>query len=151
MTDASTPEAELLRTLACVLDEIIPPSADGKLPGAGALGVGEGFAASPELRPVIEQGVGVVDALARERGAAGYVALPAGERRGVLEASAAKAPAFLPTLIAQTLVVYYQDASVLEALGFRAGPPFPRGFTVEPTDFSLLDPVRERPPFFREP
>ncbi len=142
---------ERLEALACVLDAVIPPSADGRLPGAGALGLADALAGQPELEPVLEAGLAALDEIARGKGADGFAALPPGERRGALEESAAVQPAFLPSVIAQTLVAYYQDRRVLVALGQEGRPPFPLGYPVEETDFSILDPVRARDPFYREP
>ena len=52
----------------------------------------------------------------------------------------------------QTLVVqcYYRDDRVLTALGIEPRPPFPKGYEVEQGDWSLLDPVRARPPIYRK-
>jgi len=142
---------EQRQALAGVLDEIIPPSVDGRLPGAGQLGIGEALAQKPELAGVLAGGLAGLDSIARRRGAAGFLALPAGERRGVLDEVGVMAPAFLPALIGATFIAYYQEARVREALGLESRPPFPLGYAVEQTDFSLLDPVRRRSPFYREP
>lgn len=39
---------------------------------------------------------------------------------------------------------YYRDPRVLTALGVVPRPPFPEGFDIQQTDWSLLDPVRAR-------
>lgn len=44
---------------------------------------------------------------------------------------------------------YYRDDRVLTAIGMEPRAPFPRGFDVEPGDWSLLDAVRERGPIYR--
>ena len=51
-----------------------------------------------------------------------------------------------------TIVViqsYYQDPRVLTAHGQSARPPFPLGHDVESGDWSLLDQVKQRTPFYR--
>jgi hypothetical protein len=48
------------------------------------------------------------------------------------------------------LGAYYRDDRVLLALGMEARPPFPKGYTLEQGDWSLLDAVRKRPPFWRD-
>jgi hypothetical protein len=48
------------------------------------------------------------------------------------------------------LAAYYRDDRVLLALGMEARPPFPKGYTLEQGDWSLLDAVRNRPPFWRD-
>jgi hypothetical protein len=44
---------------------------------------------------------------------------------------------------------YYRDDRVMRSLGMETRPPFPKGFEVEQGDWSLLDPVRARPKFYR--
>jgi hypothetical protein len=48
------------------------------------------------------------------------------------------------------LGAYYRDDRVLLALKMEARPPFPKGYTLEQGDWSLLDTVRHRPPFWRD-
>jgi hypothetical protein len=47
------------------------------------------------------------------------------------------------------LSAYYRDDRVLLALGLEARPPFPKGYDLEQGDWSLLDAVRKRAPFWR--
>lgn len=47
------------------------------------------------------------------------------------------------------LLCYYRDDRVMRSLGQEPRPPFPKGHEVEQGDWSLLDPVRRRAPFFR--
>ena len=48
------------------------------------------------------------------------------------------------------LGAYYRDDRVLSALGVEPRPPFPKGYTVEQGDWSLLDAVRNRPQLWRD-
>jgi hypothetical protein len=48
------------------------------------------------------------------------------------------------------LGAYYRDDRVLLALKLEARPPFPEGYTLEQGDWSLLDAVCKRPPFWRD-
>ena len=52
--------------------------------------------------------------------------------------------------VQRVTLCYYRDDRVLSALGLRPGPPFPRGQVLEQGDWSLLDPVKARQPFWRE-
>ncbi|MFN4018291.1 MAG: hypothetical protein ACK4JB_23345 [Reyranella sp.] len=45
---------------------------------------------------------------------------------------------------------YYRDDRVLLALGHEARAPFPKGYVLEQGDWSLLDVVRSRQPFWRD-
>jgi hypothetical protein len=47
------------------------------------------------------------------------------------------------------LGAYYRDDRVLRALGHEARAPFPKGYVLEQGDWSLLDVVRGRQPFWR--
>jgi hypothetical protein len=139
------------RALARVLDEIIPPSGDGRLPGAGELGLVRYIDQhAPELRPTIVQGLSALDELANARGARDFAALPRDERLSALNQVATAQPAFLPGLILQTYAAYYQNDRVLEGLGLEARPPYPDGYKMEPSDLSLLDGVRRRDKLYRD-
>ena len=48
------------------------------------------------------------------------------------------------------LGAYYRDDRVLLALGLEARAPFPKGYTLEQGDWSLLDAVRGRAPLWRD-
>ncbi|MCX7364282.1 MAG: hypothetical protein NTV97_20925 [Alphaproteobacteria bacterium] len=57
-----------------------------------------------------------------------------------------------PTLVAIARVIllcYYRDDRVMRSLGQEPRPPFPKGHVVEQGDWSLLDPVKARKPFWR--
>jgi hypothetical protein len=53
------------------------------------------------------------------------------------------------TLTRVVLQCYYRDDRVVRSLGLEPRPPYPRGHELEQGDWSLLDPVRARPPFWR--
>ena len=54
-----------------------------------------------------------------------------------------------PALVAILAQCYYRDDRVMASLGMEARPPYPGGFEVEDGDWSLLDPVKAREPFYR--
>ena len=53
------------------------------------------------------------------------------------------------TLTRVVLQCYYRDDRVVRSLGLEPRPPYPKGHELEQGDWSLLDPVRARPPFWR--
>jgi hypothetical protein len=55
----------------------------------------------------------------------------------------------LAALVRVVLLCYYRDDRVMRSLGQEPRPPFPNGHVVEQGDWSLLDPVRARPPMYR--
>jgi hypothetical protein len=48
------------------------------------------------------------------------------------------------------LWAYYRDDRVLMAVGHEARAPFPQGHVIEQGDWSLVDVVRRRKPFWRD-
>jgi len=142
------------RTLTSVLDEIVPPSDDGRLPGAGTLGVGAHIeqviqrAPGPDL--TVAPGLAAAEALASERHGRRFAELSRAQKLDVLRALDATHPAFVPTLTFHAYVGYYQHPRVLEALGLEARPPHPAGYAMAPNDLTLLDAVRARPKIYRD-
>ena len=53
------------------------------------------------------------------------------------------------TLTRVVLQCYYRDDRVVRSLGLEPRPPYPKGHVLEDGDWSLLDPVRARPPMWR--
>ncbi len=135
-----------LRTLQVLLDTLVPPRPDGRLPGAGAL-LGAEIAAlleSSGVTPQVATGLRALEARAQQGGAAGFGALETAERETLLRSFDRDDPGFLPGLLFHTYSRYYQQAPVLRALGLEARPPHPLGYPLESGDWSLLDPVRRR-------
>jgi hypothetical protein len=59
-----------------------------------------------------------------------------------------------PAVAALTRVVlqcYYRDDRVVRSLGLEPRPPYPQGHVLPDGDWSLLDPIRARPPSWRRP
>lgn len=139
--------------LARVLDLLIPPSADGRLPGAGELGlaryVEELLAKTPGPRPLLAQGLAALEAAAGQRGAR-FAELPRDAQRALLDAHAQAAPGFAPTLLFLVMTGYYREPLVLAALGLEDRPPFPKGHALAESDFALLEAVRRRGRRYRE-
>ncbi len=137
--------------LDIVLDMIVPPSADGRMPGAAEVGVPAYLVAeAPDALPLLRQELGQLELRSRERFARGFVELEEAERKNLIEAMRAQAPSFLSRLAAETLACYYQHDRVLGGLGLEARPPYPKGYQVVPGDLSLLEPVRARGKIYRD-
>ena len=79
-----------------------------------------------------------------------FADLEADERSAVLDEVAPEQAALIPGLVFQTYVYYYQHPRVLSGLRLEPRPPYPKGYEMEPSDLSLLDPVRGRPKLYRE-
>ena len=139
-----------VKTFSAVLDELIPARGSA-LPGAGGLGLGA-FVADQlgEAAPLVAGALADLDARAEAAGAPDFASLDAGDRGELLRAVAGAHPGFLETLIFHLYAGYYHHPQVMEALGLEGRPPFPKGYPLELGDLDLLDPVRQRPPLYRE-
>jgi hypothetical protein len=155
MSEARHPADPLPReALALVLDLLIPPSADGRFPGAGELGLAgyvvELAQRTPGLAPLLAQGLAALEAGALRRGAQGFAGLQEQARLALLQELASSLPGFVPTLLFLTYTGYYREPRVLAALGLEARPPFPKGYAVAESDLGLLERVRARGTLYRE-
>ncbi len=146
-TDTPTPlrDAAFMRAF---LDLVIPPSDDGKLPGAGSLGLGADLAgrieADPALGSFVQAGLQAVYDAALARDPAGLAGLSPPARVEVLEAQLGTHPMLMIGLGLHLYLAYYQHPAVLEGLGEPPRAPFPEGYALEPTDPHLLALLRER-------
>jgi hypothetical protein len=89
-----------------------------------------------------------LDALAQLAGQP-LAALDPAQREAVALELRAKGGAAVATLTRVILQCYYRDDRVVRSLGLEPRPPYPKGHVLEEGDWSLLDPVRTRPPMWR--
>lgn len=157
MSDATTPPQAAIdaRALAAALDEVIPPSPDGKLPGAGIVAGGAHcesmVRAMPGLDLGLANGLAALDEAARRRGAADFASLAKPERSAVFNEVAAVDAGLAPSLMFVAYTTYYVDERVVAALGLEPRPPHPQGFTMSRSDLDgLLAPVRARGKLWRD-
>ena len=152
MSDAPFDESQT-RALAGVLDTLVPPSADGRLPGAGALGLAPGIAGKlGGARSAIAKGLAALDAAARERGAADFASLAGTAREALLRDYDHRDPGFVPGLVFHTYAAYYPHERVMTAIGLEPRPPYPLGYPLEQPDLdALLERVRGGPKRYRDP
>lgn len=142
-----------LETLGHVLNQVIPPALDGRLPGAGDLGlaseIARAIAANPFLLSILTRALGALDDGATRAGAPCFAALDPQEKDRILKEVVDAEPDFVPALLFPTYVAYYQHPRVLSGLGEEPRAPFPEGYRLPPFDESLLTPVRARGPLLR--
>ncbi|MCB1646977.1 MAG: hypothetical protein KDI36_16070 [Pseudomonadales bacterium] len=137
--------AESRQTLCCLMDMMIPvsehmPSAAD--PAIAAL-VLNALAARQEL--VLE----AVAVLSEGAGDARFHELSQLQREALVADLRAKTPQFISFFQSQVATQYYQDDRVMVALGLEPRPPHPGGYKAPETDWTLLEPVRARPPLYR--
>ncbi len=134
------------RTLRCAVALMIPASAKHDLPGADDETIFADIVRSlgRDARAVREA-LALLDAL----GAAPLDSLSAPQQMAVVQRLRQEHALLCHTLANVTTRCYYRDERTMLSLGMQARPPFPLGFSVEEGDWSLLDPVRQRPPLYR--
>ena len=137
-------------SLDIVLNMIVPPSADGRMPGAAEVGVPAYlFAEAPDALPVLFRELEELERRSRDQFARGFAELEEHERKPLVEELRARA-SFMSRLAMETLACYYQHDRVLEGLGIEARPPYPKGYQIVQGDLSLLEPVRARGKIYRD-
>jgi hypothetical protein len=138
--------AEQARNLRALAGTIIPPSRDYGVPGAD-----DELIFSEILRSLERDHDDICRALAHLAALAGGAFADLGpERRTEVAATFREVGgAPLAALVRVVLLCYYRDDRVMRSLGQEPRAPFPKGHVVEQGAWSLLDPVRARPPMYR--
>ena len=121
------------RSLAQIVALIIPPDEDLGLPGADD--------------PLIFDDI-LRDAARRYSSLAPLLAEfgPQSDADGLRR----KHPQATGQLQQVVMFCYYRDPRVMRALDMEVRPPFPKGFDLEQSDLSLLEPVRRRGSIYRK-
>ena len=141
----SIEEREVLRQVAGIL---IPASDEYGIPGADDETIfARILVLASERAESIKSGVDALNALARKRYNEGFLGLNDAQRTALLRDEASST--FLLQMIHCTATSYYQDGRVLESIDLKSTPPFPGGHEIEQGDWTLLDPVKARAPFYR--
>jgi hypothetical protein len=146
MRDQTLTEAEIA-DLRCLAGMIIPPSARHGVPGAD-----DDTIFSDIVNSIGRDTDNVRAALARLHTLAGgrFAALDATRRAEVAAKLRTEGGRQVGVLTRIVLLCYYRDDRVMVSLGLEVRPPFPQGHVLEQGDWSLLDPVRAREPFWRK-
>jgi len=140
-------EHEFLRRLVGLMIPALPAD---NLPGADDDAIFASLLAKASTRTGQLQ-VDLHALAAGKGGLDGLLALDASAFAGWFEAEASRwqSHALFRRLAPLLARAYYEDFRVQQAHGRRPGPPYPEGYTVPQGDWSLIDPVRSRPPIYR--
>ena len=136
-------QSDDLRAIAGV---IVPASAEFDVPGADDPAIQADIVASLGRDAVLMREA--LDELARLAGRP-LASLDPARREAVALELRAKSGAAVATLTRVVLQCYYRDDRVVRSLGLEPRPPYPIGHVLEDGDWSLLNPVRARPPMWR--
>jgi hypothetical protein len=135
------------RSLRCLAEMMIPASTEYGVPSAG-----DDTIFTDILSSFGRDGDHVLQVLRTLDALAGgvFADLDPARREAVAARLRETAGTPLTLLLRIILQCYYRDDRVMRSLDMELRPPFPKGFEVEQGDWSLLDPVRARPPFYRD-
>jgi len=133
--------------LRCIAGMIVPASAKYGVPGAD-----DDVILADILNSLGRDTNEVRAALALASRLAGgpVAALDAAGREALAAKLRAEGGASIAALTRVVLLCYYRDDRVMLSLGLEPRPPFPKGHVLEQGDWSLLDPVKARKPFWRQ-
>jgi hypothetical protein len=146
MPDAAPLSADQQRSLRCLADMMIPANAKYRVPGAGDdaifADILRSFGADAHhVRAVLQ----TLDALS----GGVFADLDPARREAVAAQLRERGGTALTMLSRIILLCYYRDDRAMRSLDMELRPPFPKGFEIAQGDWSVLDPVRKRAPFYR--
>ena len=135
-----------LRDLGDIAGTMIPASTEFGIPGADAPAIVADIVKSlGRDLPLVREALA---AIAHKSGGA-FATLGRDDREALVDAYCRTGGAAAAALARVILAAYYRDDRVLLSLGLEARAPFPKGHELEQGDWSLLDVVRHRQPFWR--
>ena len=141
MTDAE------LKELRDIAGTMIPADPEKRLPGADDPAIQADIVRTVGRDlPKVRQAIAAIVA----KSGGGFANLDVDRREALINDYHAGRSAEAMTLGRVILGAYYRDDRVLAALGHEARAPYPKGYTVEQGDWSLLDAVRNRPQLWRD-
>jgi hypothetical protein len=136
-----------IRDLRDIAGTMIPESPEHGVPGADDPAILDDIANSlGRDLPLVREALAAIAA----KSVGAFARLDRDRREALINDYHASGGAAAATLGRLIQGAYYRDDRVLLALKLEARPPFPQGYTLEQGDWSLLDAVRKRAPFWRD-
>ena len=137
------------RTLNVLLNLFIPPSEDGKIPGAADVGFLAYIQNGNSMPWIIEGLINIIEESHNKYGQE-FSSLSNFEQTQLIDKLRGRFRHFFNRLTTQVIQYYYQHDDVLKAIGLEARPPFPQGYLLEEGDLTLLEPVYLRGKIYRD-
>ena len=137
------------RTLTVLLNMIIPPSEDGKMPSAADVGFFT-YLQNENLITWIREGLVSIGEESHNNYGQEFSALSGSEQTQLIDKLRRRFFQFFSRVTIEVMQCYYQNDHVLEAIGLEARPPFPRGYPLGEGDITLLEPVYMRGKIYRD-
>ncbi len=152
MTDIISSDSSLneddLTALRVIAGTIIPASERYQIPGADDESIFNNIVAIAREQgdDSLKRQLDALQSQCHDRHQCALEELSLQDRVSLLKASGHAR--FRHRMIRLTANAYYQDGRVLASMDLKDAPPFPGGHDVPEGDWSLLDPVRAREPFY---
>ena len=119
-------DEEQERTLNVLLNLFIPPSEDGKIPGAADVGF-LAYIHNENIALWIREGLINIIEESHNKYGQEIFSLSGSEQRELIDKLRRKFLQFFNRLTTHVIQCYYQHDDVIEAIGLEARPPFPQG------------------------
>ena len=136
-------------TLQMLLILIIPSSEDGKMPSAAAVGFINYLDNNIQISWLQEGLLKIIEESQKKYGKA-FLDLSNLEQSELIDNLKRSFLKFFNRLTTEAIKCYYQNDTVLDAIGVDARPPFPSGQILEEGDLSLLEAVYLRGKIYRD-
>ena len=140
---------EQSRILSLLLDQIIPPSGDGRMPGASTVDVFD-YLESENLFDWIKEGLNWIDEESHNKHEQDYSALTIAMQSHIITTMRSEHFRYFSRLANRVIECYYQHDHVLKAIGLEPRSPFPGGYSIKDGDLTLLEPVVLRGKLYRD-
>ena len=138
------------RVVAALAAMVIPASAEHGVPGADDPAIVDNILADASSRPEqLRAALEALEAVAQAKLNTPFADLADDQRDTVTNAFREAHEGHANLVANLTVQGYYRDDRVMRSIGIDPRPPHPLGYEVEQGDWSLLEPVQGRAPFYR--
>jgi hypothetical protein len=138
-----------IATLNAIFEELIPRSICRRMPGLVELGAAKALFERAENGWLISQ-LYTINQLSNDTFIVEFKELTKDERKKFISQNQTLWNEFISRIRSQVLIFYFQNPSVIEALGLEFRPPFPGGYNVSQGDWDLLEPVYIRGKIYKD-
>ena len=130
---------------------MIPASTEYGLPGGDDQKIFDNIlvAAQVDLQ-LLEKGLSELDDLSRAHHKKEFLSLDDQMRSNIISSFLASSAIYVDVISNLILQCYYRDDRVMNSLGMELRSPFPSGYEVAQSDWSLLEPVRKKDKIYRD-
>ena len=138
------------RAVAALAAMVIPASVEHGVPSADDPEIVDNILQDASRRPEqLRAALAALDAVAQSQSGIPFADLGADQRVAATGTFRETHEGHANLVANLTVQGYYRDERVMRSIGLDPRPPHPLGYEVEQGDWSLLEPVKGRAPFYR--